>query len=304
MTRTAESSDHRVTIIVPTYRDWARMALCLQSLAAQTYPASLVEILVVNNEPSDPPPHDLCAPANCRILDEPKKGSYAARNTALKEATGDIVLFTDSDCIAEPTWCAEAVRHLSEQSEFARFGGQIEIFTDCSRLTVADVYESIYAFEIEKYVSRGWAPTANMGAWRSVFDVVGPFSDQYYSGSDGAWGIRAMALGFPVGFCESAKVWHPARSSQEIIQKRRRISGAQLKRQINQNGRSRVAAAFLFRFMRRILPPIPPIFKLVRQRDVPPLLRWKTYFLIYFMRISVELEKLCVLFFSKEPERR
>ena len=304
MTRTAESSDHRVTIIVPTYRDWARMALCLQSLAAQTYPASLVEILVVNNEPSDPPPHDLCAPANCRILDEPKKGSYAARNTALKEATGDILLFTDSDCIAEPDWCAQAVAFLERNPGIERFGGEIEIIPSAGGRTIAELYESTYAFEPRKYVSRGWAPTANMGAWRRVFKGVGPFDDDHYSGGDGEWGSRATQLGISIGFCENALVHHPARTLPEILRKRRRIAGAMLNREIKKKGSVLATARFVTGFLRHLLPPTWPIARLAHQTSFPIRTRLLTYFFIYYMRLNVEIERARILLLGVEPERR
>ena len=304
MTRTAGNSDHRVTIIVPTYRDWARMALCLQSLAAQTYPASLVEILVVNNEPSDPPPHDLCAPANCRILDEPKKGSYAARNAAVKEATGDIVLFTDSDCRPEPDWCAQAVAFLATHKEVRRMGGDIRLGTNEGPTTVADVYESAFAFPIRKYVGRGWAPTANMGVWRDTFDRVGTFQDGFYSGGDGEWGRRAQQHGFPIGYCPEAVVTHPARSLSDILRKRRRISGARLRRRIEEHGRLPEMIGFVFRALRRLLPPTSPVKHLVRLKSAPIRLRWAAYFFIYYLRLDNEVTRARILFLNAEPEHR
>ena len=41
--------------------------------------------------------------------DEAASGSYAARNAGLREAAGDILLFTDSDCRPADDWCAEMV---------------------------------------------------------------------------------------------------------------------------------------------------------------------------------------------------
>ena len=45
-----------ISIIIPTYKDWARLSLCLQALADQTYDSSLFEIIVVNNYTADKVP--------------------------------------------------------------------------------------------------------------------------------------------------------------------------------------------------------------------------------------------------------
>ena len=83
----------RVSVIVPTYRDWDRLALLIASLAAQDWPVDKLEIIVVNNDPDEAPPETLQVPANARILTEAGKGSYAARNAGLAQARGEIAAY-------------------------------------------------------------------------------------------------------------------------------------------------------------------------------------------------------------------
>jgi GT2 family glycosyltransferase len=71
----------RVSVVVPTYRDWGRAADLVRALQAQTMPD--FEILLVNNAPDDPPPADFPTDPRLRLLAEGAPGSYAPSPTAI-----------------------------------------------------------------------------------------------------------------------------------------------------------------------------------------------------------------------------
>lgn len=298
-----ETAAPRVSVIAPTYRDWDRLALLLASIEGQSWPAEEVEVIVVNNDPVDPPPASLRLPPNARMLTEAKKGSYAARNAGLMAARGEILLFTDSDCLADPDWVKEAVAFLENHPQAGRLGGRIDIVRSAAP-TVADVYEAAFAFPQEKYVAAGWAPTANMGTWARVFDTVGPFDDTHYSGGDKEWGIRAEAAGFAIDYADRAAVTHPPRTAGEILRKRRRIAGAMLSREIAAKGRARLVPGWVFKTLKRLLPPTRQIGQLARVEGYPLHLKIVTYFFIWWMRLDIELARGRVLLLWAEPERR
>jgi GT2 family glycosyltransferase len=263
-----------------------------------------MEIIVVNNDPDETPPGSLSIPTNALCLTEAKKGSYAARNTGLTAASGEIVLFTDSDCVAETDWVREAVAFLETHPETPRLGGQIKIARREGAPSVADVYESAFAFPQEKYVSAGWSPTANMGVWRRVIDTVGAFDDTHYSGGDKEWGLRADKAGYAIGFADRAIVTHPPRQLREILRKRRRISGAMLNRRIAEVGRAALIPGYILKALKRLLPPTRQIGQLARVEGYPTYLKVATYLFIYWMRIDIEITRGRILFFGAEPERR
>lgn len=293
----------RASVIVPTYRDWDRLGLLLDSLERQDFAADDFEVIVVNNDPDEPHPASLRLPANSRILTEGRKGSYAARNAGLAVAQGEIVLFTDSDCVADPGWVREGVAYLETLPQAARFGGRIDIEPNPSP-TVADVYEAAFAFPQEKYVAAGWAPTANMGTWRRVMDAVGPFDDAHYSGGDKEWGQRAEAAGFGIGYAADAALIHPPRTLAEIMRKRRRIAGAMLNRQIAEKGRARLVPGWILKTLKRLLPPTRQIGQLARVEGFSLPLKIATYFFIWWLRLDIEIARGRVLLFGAEPERR
>ena len=216
-----------VSIIIPTYKDWARLRLCLAALANQTYPVHLFEVLVVNNDPDeDRPPADFWLPENARVLSEKKPGSYAARNAALQAAKGEIIGFTDSDCIPDKDWIKNAVAYLRENKSCSRIAGHIAIFSKLSRATFSEKYEKVYGFQQKLYVEKyKYGATGNMFTYKNIFDTVGLFDEKLFSSGDFAWGKKAHLAGYAVHYVENVVVKHPARSLQELVRKARRQGG-------------------------------------------------------------------------------
>jgi cellulose synthase/poly-beta-1,6-N-acetylglucosamine synthase-like glycosyltransferase len=58
----------QVSVIIPTYKDWDRLGLCLDALAQQQFPASEFEVIVVNNNTEDQVPGSLVLRDNCKIV--------------------------------------------------------------------------------------------------------------------------------------------------------------------------------------------------------------------------------------------
>ena len=215
-----------VSIIIPTHLDWSRLSLCLDALAKQSYPTACFEIIVVNNKPDDEVPDNFTIPVNCRIIDEEKSGSYAARNAALALSKGDIIGFTDSDCIPDIYWIEKAISYLTQDKKADMVGGDIHLFRNSKRMRLGDLHDIAFAFPQEKYaMSQHFAATANMFAYKKVFEKAGPFNARLKSGGDYEWGQRAYQHGFRIVFGPDAIVNHPTRSNfREVIRKMIRIS--------------------------------------------------------------------------------
>ena len=106
----------RLSLAVPVYNVAAFLPAFLDSLAAQTLPASDFEIVAVDDGSTDASPAILAQRAtsmpNLRVLRQENGGLSAARNTALSEAKGEWIAFADSDDIVAPgtyaRWLARA----------------------------------------------------------------------------------------------------------------------------------------------------------------------------------------------------
>jgi GT2 family glycosyltransferase len=236
----------RISVIIPVYRDWSRLASCLDALAGQTLSASDFEIIVANNEATnDPPPFDL--PGNARIVHEPRPGSYAARNAAIAVARGRHFAFTDSDCIPAPDWLETGLRYLTETPDL-RLTGPIPVFREAGTRRLVYLYEFHTAFKQKQIATLGHCATANMMVSRETFDRVGPFNEKLVSGGDAEWGDRAHRDGIGLFYAEDFIVSHPARRTLgEILRKQRRLAGSMAQR--------KGYPTFRY-FVRRMLPPV------------------------------------------------
>src|SRR5689334_2868499 len=93
------------SVIVPTYNRVALLAKTLESLFRQEYPD--VEIIVVNDGSSDGTDAyltDLASQGRIVYAKHLNSGPSVARHLGMTKAKGDLIAFTDDDCVAPPDW--------------------------------------------------------------------------------------------------------------------------------------------------------------------------------------------------------
>jgi glycosyltransferase involved in cell wall biosynthesis len=217
-----------VSVIIPVYNDVGGIATCLGALREQTYPRERVEIIVVDNG-SNP---NLATVARefpeVRIEREEMPGSYAARNKGLLVARGEIIAFTDADCIPQPQWIENGVASLLGVENCGLVGGAVEFtFESEKQRSVYELYDSMFYFNQMDYVTRGrFACTANAFTRASVVREVGGFDQRLRSIGDREWGNRIAAAGYQHAYARDSVVLHPARSTLKAhLKKRLRLAG-------------------------------------------------------------------------------
>ena len=108
----------KVSIVIPVYRAEKYMERCVDSVLAQTY-ENIEVILVEDGSP------DRCGEicdayakkdARVKVIHKENEGVSKARNTGLKEVTGEFVQFVDSDDALKPNMTELLVKNMAEQS--------------------------------------------------------------------------------------------------------------------------------------------------------------------------------------------
>ncbi|HTZ35603.1 MAG TPA: glycosyltransferase, partial [Stellaceae bacterium] len=92
----------RVSVVVCAYNAERTMRACLASLERLSYPD--YEVIVVNDGSRDATLAIAEGFPYCRIISQENRGLSVARNVGAAAATGEIVAYTDSDCVADPDW--------------------------------------------------------------------------------------------------------------------------------------------------------------------------------------------------------
>jgi len=203
-----------VSVIVPVFEDVERLRQCVARLAAQDYPGLLEFIIVDNNSSTDLSQAIPATDERFQLIREEKRGSYAARNAGLKQATGEVVAFTDADCLPHQNWIRSAVAVLQNGSDVDAVGGAINLIYRAGKLptTGPELYESIHGFDQRQFVeSFHFAATANLVTTSSTLKSVGPFNDDLQSGGDDDWGRRLRERGGRLVYSDDAVVDHPSR---------------------------------------------------------------------------------------------
>lgn len=102
-----------VSIIIPTFNGAARIEACLKALLDQV-PSRNVEIIVVDDGSIDNLPEVIQRYPSVRLLSQANAGPAAARNRGALEASSEIILFTDDDCVPMPGWLAAMLKPFAD----------------------------------------------------------------------------------------------------------------------------------------------------------------------------------------------
>ena len=285
-----------VSVIVPVWNDSGRLQGCLGALEEQTYPGHLYEVIVVNNDSAKTIEHVVMPYARARVVQEGRPGSYAARNTGVEHARGEVIAFTDSDCIPAHDWLERGVAHLTHQDGCAVIAGRVKIFPRSQQPNAVEQYEMLVALDQRKYVRNyKFGATANLFTFREVFEQSGPFLAEVKSGGDLEWGRRVVGSGYRLDYADNVRVFHPARASlSQLYSKIVRLTGGlhDLKRL-----KGRTYLEFDRSLLLDFLPPVKAIARTLREprlrrkRD-----RMKVCAVLLFVRYVQAFEKLRLSF--------
>lgn len=218
-----------VSVIVPVFNDSQGLMRCLVALSNQSYSREQYEIIVADNGSSDDV-EAVIREFDVVFVSENIPSSYAARNRGISVAKGEVLAFTDADCIPASDWLEMGVKTLTTVENCGLVGGKIEVtFNNPLEPNIAEIYDQATAFPQKRFVEAdNYAATANVFTFRKVIDKVGPFEGTLKSNGDREWGNRVFSSGFKLVYSGNVQVAHPARSSYlQILKKYRRLMGGQ-----------------------------------------------------------------------------
>jgi glycosyltransferase involved in cell wall biosynthesis len=302
----AQRAQPIVSVIVPVYNDAARLRRCLAALQAQTWPAERLEVIVVDNGSTDDVARSLADSPGVVALHASRPGSYAARNAGIAAARGEVLAFTDADCLPAPDWVERGVARLLDAPDVAMVGGRIDLrIADPGHPTAVELFDMLYGFPQERFVRiDGFSATANLFVRREVVDAVGPFDADLRSGGDREWGERARRAGHGIVYGEDVVVGHPARRRlSELTARSVRLAGGHVEQTRRRSGRSR--AALVRELLWSLRPPVTAIPRVLgdsRLGGIGPGLRLQLLGVIAYNRYRVAWERLRLLL-GREPAR-
>ena len=202
----------RVSVVVCSYNAERTMEACLASLEKLNYPD--YEVIVVNDGSTDRTLEISQRFPYCRIISQPNKGLSVARNVGADAATGEIVAYTDSDCVADPDWLAYLVAKM-EAAQLMACGGpnfpppENSLVPAAVAVSPGGPTHVLLSDDVAEHIAG-----CNMAFRRDVLLRMGGFDPIYRAAGDDVdicW--RFQDAGYTIGFSPAAVVWHFRRNT-------------------------------------------------------------------------------------------
>lgn len=215
-----------VAVVIPVWNGEAVLARCLEALARQTLPRSAYQVIVVDNGSADTTREIARRHTGVELLEEPRPGSYVARNLGIGRVRAPVTAFTDADCEPAPDWLERILSAAKANPGFGVLAGRIELFDEIAQeREVFGDYERLFSFP-QAHAARGNCATANWASETAVLKALGGFDAALKSGGDRQMALRIRDAGYPLLYVPSMVVRHPVRASRaELVRKRQRLSG-------------------------------------------------------------------------------
>ena len=214
----------KVSVIICAYNAERTMDRCLASVERLNYPN--YEVIVVNDGSTDAT-REICERYDrVRLINQENKGLSAARNVGLSASTGDIIAYTDSDCMADPDWLTYLVARF-QSSTFAAVGGpnlsppDDSLVPSCVAVSPGAPTHVLLDDEVAEHI-----PGCNMAFRREALEATAGFDPVFRAAGDDVdlcW--RLQNKGYKIGFSPAAVVWHFRRNTVRDYLKQQRGYG-------------------------------------------------------------------------------
>ncbi|MDO8538937.1 MAG: glycosyltransferase [Opitutaceae bacterium] len=219
----------KVTVAIPTYNRGDFLRQTLAGIVAQQFPRDHFEVLVIDNNSTD---HTRAvvgefqdAQPAPRYIHEPQQGLDYARNRAIAEARGEILVFGDDDILVQPDWLAQIAVPLMADHErrIGAVGGEvIPVFPDGLPDWVREWHAPLgFRRDTGPLEPRHSPMGANLAFPKWVFSQLGAFhtaldraAGNYFSGGDSEMIRRIRHAGLEVWFSAAAAVKHQMPASR------------------------------------------------------------------------------------------
>ena len=212
-----------VSVIIPVYNGANTLGACLDSILDQQYPGDKIEIIIVDNDSTDNTGEVASQyqyhhrQIRFMYVRETRRGVSIARNTGIRNATGDILLFTDADCIADRGLILE---HIYAHQYFQKHDPAVKAIgggvagENRNFWAACDDFSSWYLFHPNLpprfFITH---PTANLSIPRNITGTIDWFDESLHYAEDYVFCVSLIRKGYRVYFHPPAIVRHINRVS-------------------------------------------------------------------------------------------
>lgn len=184
-----------VSVIIPTYNRANLVVRAIDSVLSQTY--KNIEIIVVDDGSKDNTKEVLAFYKDkIRYFYKENGGEASARNCGIERVKGDYIALLDSDDLWYPEKVEKQIQKLLSAPDFAISITDIDFVYESGKIVTRNLRKKIphdgYILPyILKYPGFG---CSSVLAKKEVFEKVGPFREEFYTGEDQNWMFKACSF--------------------------------------------------------------------------------------------------------------
>lgn len=195
----------KISVVIPAYYSTRTLYGCLAAIQRQSWRD--FEVIVVNSSPEAETGALIREHyPEVRFLQSPVRlYPHAARNRGVEMARGELLVFTDPDCEAEPGWL-EAMWSTYQEGREAIVGA-MDVLRPGWWQRAVHLLKFHWLLKELPTGPKKCAATANAAYSRRLWARIGPFPGGYFA-SDGILSHRAAQAGCPPWFEPRAVVEH------------------------------------------------------------------------------------------------
>jgi glycosyltransferase involved in cell wall biosynthesis len=202
----------KVSVVVCAYNAARTLPECLRSLGEIDYPD--YEVILVDDGSTDHTPAIAAEFPQFVYVRQPNRGLSVARNVGAERATGEVVAYTDADCVVDADWLRCVVQGLQCQGVDAIGGPNITPHTDGWSAQCVAVSPGNPSHVMLDDCRAEHIPGCNMAFRREALMRLGGFDPQYrQAGDDVDMCWRLLDEGGSIGYASGAFVWHHRRET-------------------------------------------------------------------------------------------
>jgi GT2 family glycosyltransferase len=177
------------SIVIPTRQRLRSLVGCLGAIAASDYPIHRLQVIVVDDGGGGSALDDVVLPLGGRleihVTHTAGLGPAGARNAGSKEAAGEVLAFTDDDCLVDSGWIRALCTAMGPSTRTAVGGRTLNGLHDNHwSATSQHIIDLVYAYYNANPAHATFLTTNNLAVPTEAFRDLGGFDERYRTAED------------------------------------------------------------------------------------------------------------------------